>query len=141
MSFSKDLALGQIYEKKLVEIMKFKDYEIMQGKFKEYDIIVKDNKIRRYEVKCDRLAIKTGNICIEYKCNGVLSGISTTTSHYYAYFILNGEDYELYIIPTSRIIKNIDRCLYNRRISGGDNYKSQFYLFSKNVFKDYKINL
>lgn len=137
MTFKKDLKFGQQYEMLFCEIMGFTDYQISTGKFKEYDII--NNNIK-YEVKCDRLAAKTGNVAIEYECFNKPSGITTTQADYYVYFILNGQDYDLFVIPVNDIkeyIKNNSQKYKN--VSGGDFSKSKMYLIKINEFTEYKI--
>jgi hypothetical protein len=134
--FFTDLAFGNSYERRLVEMLKLTDYEIVKGCVKDYDII--DNGTRlTYEVKADRNTIKTGNICIEYECNGKPSGITTTRADYIAYFEVEGK---LYIIPTIRIIECINKQQYHRRINCGDGYKSRCYLFDKTLFTEYITN-
>ena len=59
---------------------------ISQGKFKEYDII---NENTKYEIKCDRWTMISGNIAIEHSCFGKPSGIETTESDFYIYYVLN----------------------------------------------------
>ncbi len=81
---------------------------------KEYDIIVKYNAQTsieletKYEIKADRLSYKTGNVCIEIANCGRPSGITSTKSDYWGYFVI--KDYDLYLIPNSKkwfIQKNI----------------------------------
>jgi hypothetical protein len=142
-NFTNDLKFGNKYEEELLKHLRYDSYEIMKGYFKPYDIIIKDNyKEYKIEVKSDRLTHKTGNICIESECNGKQSGISTTEADAWAYFEVVNDDkmeYNLYIIPTNIIKKAIKNIKYSRCLKGGDNYKSKFYLFNKNIFDKYLI--
>ena len=105
MSFNSDLAFGNIYEKKLVEIIPNESYLIKEGYFPDYDIEITNNNIMvTYEVKADRYTYKTNNIAIEFEFNNSPSGIATTTSDFYAYFVIKPYNlFELYIIPTNII--------------------------------------
>ena len=143
MSFNLDLEFGNIYEKKLVDIIPNDSYIIKEGYFPYYDVeITKDNIITKYEVKADRNTYKTGNIAIEYKCKGIPSGISKTQADYYAYYIVKPYNiFELYIIPTDIIKNKINSNEYKRIIFGGDNKNSEMYIFSLELFEEYKINV
>ena len=140
-TFQNDLKFGERFEQELINFMKWQGAEYSKGA-KEYDIIVpkEGGEIDIYEVKADRLAFRTGNMCIEYECNGKASGICTTKANYWAYFIVfPGAGYELYLIPTYKIIKRIKNKRYARVCKGGDYGRSLFYLFPKDEFKNYKI--
>jgi hypothetical protein len=140
MTFKEDLNFGEKYQKELIKVLKPKNYEISKGLFKDYDIIINDTITIYYEVKADRIAYKTNNICIEYRCNNKNSGLSTTKADYYAYFIINpNEDYELYIIPVVDLVQMVKEKKYKKNMNGGDGKKSSFYIFSKELFKEYII--
>jgi len=136
--FLNDLSFGKKYESILASYLQpfYININKIEGKFKDYDIIC-DNKIK-YEVKSDRLSIKTGNLAIEFMCNNKESGITSTQSDYYAYFIIKSpDDYDLYIIPTNDIKDKIKEKQYKKIVKGGDAWRSQMYLFDLSIFKDY----
>ena len=139
MGFKADLEFGQQYEIKLLNYITYSTYQISTGKFKHYDLLI-DNTIK-YEVKADRMAKKTGNICIEYECNNKPSGITTTESNYYAYFIEGIGDDEpiLYIIPTDIIRHEIKNKTYKRECKGGNGYRAKLYLFKLECFNNYIV--
>jgi len=140
--FEKDLERGQLYELKLLEHIKFVDFERPLGNFKEYDILIKkkNNKTITYEVKADRLIYNTDNICIEYECFNKPSGISTSTAKYWAIFeVKNDKKYRLYRIPTKKIREYIKNNYYLRDVKGGDFGASRMYLFDKHFFDEYII--
>ena len=143
MSFAQDLAFGQKYERELISVLKLEGARLAEKKCKEYDVInpLEDGTLEYYEVKSDRLAHKTGNIAIEFMYKGQPSGILTTKAHYWSYFIIfpSGE-FDLYVIPTAKIIKKINNVRFSKIINGGDRNASQCYLFPKAVFEKYKIN-
>lgn len=137
--FYNDLEFGQKYELLLTQLIVNDGYQ--QFKNKDYDIMLKNgDEIVYYEVKADKITKNTGNICIEFQCNNKCSGISTTKANYYAYFeVLDDDKYNLYKIPVQKIKKRINEKKYKRIWFGGDNKKSKFYLFNKEIFKKYLI--
>jgi len=98
--FKYDLKLGQIKEKELANILSFKTIE----------------------VKHDLIALKTGNVFVEYSSRGKLSGISTTQSDYYCFCF--GESF--HIIETETL-KDRCRCFLKteRDVLGGDSNSSK----------------
>ncbi|NCP98481.1 hypothetical protein GW820_06385 [archaeon] len=140
MGFKSDLELGNAYEIEFLKYIEYDKYLIMKGNFKPYDIeIYKDNIKTKYEVKCDRIANRTGNLCIEYICNNKGSGITTTEADYWVYFIIKENDtYDYYKIPTEEIKLSIASKKYFTTMKGGDGYKSNFYLFKYALFEKYK---
>ena len=94
--FKYDLKIGQLGEKHLSNIL--------------------HNK--KIEVKTDFKAMETGNVFVEYKSRGKLSGISTSESDYYAFIISN----EQMVLIEKEKLKNICRKYLNtlRDTKGGD---------------------
>jgi hypothetical protein len=145
-NFKADLEFGEKYQVELLKhLPEYEKYEMAEGYFKDYDLKIYKKKgleliEKTYEVKADRFGYKTGNICIEHKCSNKPSGINTTTANYWAIFIVNHDEYELYIIPTKRIITKIENKEFKRdlKLAGG---KTDCYLFDKTVFDKYKINI
>ena len=89
-------------------LLKSWDLNLMNTKqkkaIKEYDIIVKQNgNETKYEIKADRLSYKTRNVCIEIAYKGQPSGITSTASDYWGYFVIKSEGYDLYLIPTDEL--------------------------------------
>ena len=136
--FITDLKLGQEYELKALQLFDYKSYEQSKGNFKKYDLklITKDDTIILVEVKCDRLAERTGNIAIEYMCNNKYSGIKTTDADYYVYFIIGTDT--VYKIPTLELL---DICMDCKIVSGGDRMRSKMYLVPMNQLDRYIYNL
>lgn len=133
--FRQDLDLGEAYQREFLAI-KGGGY-MVQGCFKPYDVIVEGVK---YEVKCDRMTRKTGNVVIEFECNNVGSGITTTEADYWVYFVLESPEEYLYYyeIPVSVIRRMIIDGKFHRCVSGGDGHRSHMYLFNESLFSDYK---
>jgi hypothetical protein len=142
-NFKNDLKFGEKYEYLLKNhLYNIKHFEKIEGKFSDYDIKTIDNNdnIICYEVKADKLAYKTNNIAIEYMSYNKQSGINVTTADYWAYFIINNNKYDLYIIPTNIIKDKINDKLYKLDCIGGEFKKSRLYIFSLNLFEEYKID-
>jgi hypothetical protein len=148
--FISDLKLGQKYEQKLLELIPYDTYTHKVGYSKKKDIkedgfnknydltIVKDNIITKYEVKSDRRAINTLNIAIEFECRNKPSGIMTTESDIYAYFIIKpNELFDLYLIPVEDLKNMITEKKYKRLVKGGDGYLSKMYLMNLSNFQQY----
>ncbi len=134
MKFQSDLKFGQIYEKELIKIMGFQTYKHETSKaIKEYDTIVKYNAQTsiefetKYEIKADRLSYKTRNDCIEITNCGRPSGITSTKSDYWGYFVIKPDGYDLYLIPTEELKEMINPKIY-KVIRGGDGKKSELIL-------------
>jgi hypothetical protein len=140
--FKKLLEFGKKYESELLKYINYDKYKISDKS--AYDIkCYKNDKFTKYEVKADKWANISGNICIEYKSNNILSGISITQAKYYAIFQLINETsnkYILYVIPTKKIKEMIQNKLYHRDLKCGYNGLSQCYLFKTNLFNTYIVN-
>jgi len=127
--FKKTLAFGNSYEEILKELIPHQ--ECIQSIKGEFDLILDGVK---YEVKADRFMFKTNNVLIEYESNKKASGISITEADYYAIFEIDGDKYELYLVPVNEIKQLIKEKMYKRKISCGYNKLSQCYLFDKIYF-------
>ena len=144
MNFRNDLKFGQIYEREFIKVMGLKSYEIdheTNKAIKEYDIIVRQNGIEtKYEIKADRLSSKTGNVCIEIAYKGQPSGITTTASDYWGYFVIKSEGYDLYLIPTDELKQMIfSKPNQYKSIRGGDNKNSDLILISLKELDKYIV--
>jgi len=132
MVFFNDLKEGKKIEDEMIMIFSNKDSIVIKApnkQFYDYDFIIDDIK---YECKFDKLASKTGNICIEFECNSKPSGISTTQSKYY---IIKTND-NIYKIKVKKIKKIIDNNNF-KIVNGGDGYRSKMYLIDKSYFEKY----
>lgn len=94
------------------------------GESRVLDILSGANKI---EVKSDTIAHITGNIAVEFRCNGKPSGISTTMADYWAFVLLGGQI--VYFIEVNRL-KELARLHYRKHGStkGGDYHLSEMIL-------------
>lgn len=105
--FDLDLAYGQVFEKKVADILG-------------------NSKI---EVKTEKDKWKTtGNIVIEFESRGKPSGIITTESDFWFHILaLDDVLVSILVIPTSRLRKYID-VNKPRVVRGGDDMTSKLYL-------------
>lgn len=76
MSFAADLQFGQEAEARVAEYFRQQGYDVEQSK--GYDKAKDMTLEKKVEVKYDRLAVRTGNIAIEVRYKGLLSGLSST---------------------------------------------------------------
>ena len=137
-TFNSDLVFGQRFEHELLDWLPnhenahFPEAGLHSG----FDLTIDGYT---FEVKSDRMAAKTGNLCIEHR-NGVCpSGINATTADYWALFIIvNGNAERLYVIPTIAL-KNIIRKFKPRSVFGGDYKKTQMYLIPEKLFSQYRV--
>lgn len=105
--FDLDLAYGQVFEKKVADILG-------------------NSKI---EVKTEKDKWKqTGNIVIEYESRGKPSGIITTDADYWLHNLAMGDDIVLsFLLKVSTLRKYIAQ--HNpRSVRGGDDMTSKLYL-------------
>jgi len=140
MSFTEDLAFGKNYEKLATEYFESDIVEHAPNKrFKPYDFkVFENNKWIKVEVKSDRMTKETGNICIEFKCSNKPSGITTTESDYYIYFVVGTDDvYKIQTEDIRAIIKNNKF----RTCKGGDFGRSEFYLIPRKYFEEYLVKV
>ena len=93
-----------------------------------FDILFEDDErnVVTYEVKTDLFEKNwdedgTGNMAIEYKCRGKKSGIRKTKAMYFAYYIPNVRDKQLWVIEVEDL-KNLLKTCVSKRVSGGETY-------------------
>lgn len=96
-------------------------YDLKIGQLKEEELgnILNDKTV---EVKYDLMALKTGNVYVEYESRGKKSGISTTKADYYCFVL----DNTLHMIETG-LLKDRCRKYINtiRDSRGGDSNSSR----------------
>lgn len=131
--FQEDLKFGNAYEIKALDYLKFDKYEIKQGYYKQYDIILDDTT--KVEVKAEKLAGITGNIAIEYSCSGRPSGILTTEADLWVHFIVYDAYADCYVIPIQDLRNIVKNC---RMVNGGDGMRAKMYLVNKSLIQQYK---
>jgi hypothetical protein len=103
------------------------------GESRVLDLLNGANKV---EVKTDTMAQRTGNIAVEFRCNGKPSGISTTEADYWAFVVLGGR--VIYFIEVNRL-KQLAREEYkiSGSVKGGDYHLSEMILIPiKNLIQN-----
>lgn len=142
MTFISDLKFGQYYEALASQYYNNIGYNIIieSDNKKEYDFIIENDKKETFkiEVKADRNAFKTNNICIEFMCSCVNSGINSTTAIFWVYYVIkhNKDNYNMYIIPTKYIKELIKNKKYHKIIKPRYG-KSKCYLFKIELFNNF----
>lgn len=111
-NFDIDLKFGEVYEEFLKELLKAKD---------------------KIEVKTERDKwVGTGNIAIEYKCRGKLSGISVTKADWWVHILtLKGEVVAMFWLPVKNLKSMCKTMLDDNRVKkvkGGDDNASEMLL-------------
>lgn len=139
MVWAEDLALGKKFELVYFENELIEEQQIYQseGLCKGWDLETFAGT--RYEVKACRRWRSTGNMLVEFACNKKDSGISTTSSDYWAFYQLGINDQWIKVItvPTS-VIKDIIRTKkYHSYFYGAEYKKSDFFLFKESALNGY----
>jgi len=111
--------------------------EIVENHDKKHDLSFSINgKTYTMEIKQDFMFEKTGNVAIEFKSRGKLSGVSSSTANFWCYILKD----KLYISPLVNVREKLNKYLFSKEIrvvSGGDNRSSQLLLIPLDKF--YKI--
>jgi len=132
------LESAKIYEMETLKYLDYDDFEFNNDY--RYDIhIIKDDKVTLIEVKSEKRASETGNICIEYSCRGKPSGITTTQAHYYYCYVIYADRYRLFKIPVLELKEMIRDKLFIRSCNGGDEMASKLYLFTIKSIEKFEI--
>jgi hypothetical protein len=138
MAFALDLPFGKRYEKLAVEMLGDGDVEMAPDyAFSDWDF---RHGNLAYEVKADRRASSTGNLCFEYEHTGVPSGISISKADEWIVFIIRPgsagcDGHRSYKIPLSRIREVCAEPGTRRASCDGGN--SRFYLVPVSRFSEF----
>tara|TARA_R100000808_G_scaffold2414_2_gene9658 strand:+ start:301 stop:807 length:507 start_codon:yes stop_codon:yes gene_type:complete len=129
-NFEKDLADGHKGEEAVrhfVETVMHKKW-IKYNDDANYDILFQNEYEEpvTFEVKTDLWEKNmdsggSGNMVIEYKCRGKKSGIRKTKATYFAYYIPNIRDRQLWVITVENLKKLIKNNRF-KRVNGGETY-------------------
>lgn len=129
------LPIGKEGEIKVAEDLTELGYTINQTQGKHnYDLsaTTKSGRLVKVEIKTDLLGHITGNVGIEFKQNGKPSGIETTESDIWAWY-LKGINH-IYYFDTSIVKSFITNELYH---SKKETINSHYYLISISKIKEY----
>ena len=119
-------------------------FEKTQGNNSDYDIkatYIKTGKSTFIEVKADKKTHGSGNVVIEFNCNGKDSGVYSSKSEKYCYQILRPFTIEQLWIPTDKLREFVRANLAGEHgprykvIQGGDGNRSRMLLIELNTFK------
>ena len=131
-SFKEDLEIGRIAEEYILKRIKRKypKAKIMEGYFKEYDIIIPEIN-QSVEVKQDKKSLYTGNYVVEVSFNGKPSALSTTTADWWVFY--DGEC-EVWIKP-DYIWKAVKGLPIREFVGNGDSKSKNAYLCPKEYIR------
>jgi hypothetical protein len=139
MGFTEDLQYGEEWERTAIAKLHADTIRKMDGKFLYFDyIIYKNSIIELIEVKTDRYCIKSGNIAIEFKCNGKDSGITTSKADFWL-IVVPEETPVYYYIPTKILKDYIYKEYYTTIKTGGDGNRAFLYLFHRSIFTPFLL--
>lgn len=121
--FKYDLAIGELYESELSNILNNQNIEI----------------------KTDLYYQKSGNVFIEFKSRNKPSGISTTMADYFCFILPIEQNKSIHLFQTECLKKAIKLALKENKakiIKGGDDMTSEGVLIKFSILNDYikKIN-
>jgi len=141
-TFNDDLKFGQVYELLALKYIHYDSYTQPRGYYPGFDIETYKNGIRtRYEVKSDTVSWDFGSILIEYANGYKKSGIQTSQSDHYIYFLINPripEEFRVFIIPTTELKKLCQRSDV-KTIECGHRKKSKCYLINLTDIRFYEV--
>ena len=131
-SFKEDLEEGKVVEEYILSGIKKKypQAKIMEGYFKEYDIIIPEIN-QTVEVKSDKKSLETGNYVVEISFNGKPSALSTTTADWWVFY---DSVCEVWIKP-DYIWKAVEGLPIREFVGKGDSKPKKAYLCPKEYIK------
>lgn len=144
--FNKDLKFGLDGENLIINYLAGKGLKFINDskslnseyqEYKKFDLLFKNKKgdYIRFEVKSDKFR-DTGNLAVEKSCNGIESGIKTTSADYWVYFYPNLTKDNIWTIKT-KDLKNLIKDNQFHIASGGDNNKVRLYIFNRHDFREH----
>lgn len=139
MTFQSCLQRGLKYETEALKYFDVAEFNQSIGCVKEYDLEIthSDGKVTLVEVKADFLCQKTGNVALEWQCNGQPSGLTATFADVWVIFVVRGTQHDCYIVPIHELTPIANRC---RSVYGGDGGRAQMHLVPVDMLAKYKKN-
>lgn len=141
MGFKKDKEVGNKAENIVFELLKSFGLSPVYNESKNRDElkgwdIEADGK--KYEVKYDVMAKKTGNLAIEYfnPKTGKPSGIMSTCSDFWIYVVDCGEKYLIYVVSVNKLKNFIDNTKPHRIVEVGGDKNASLMLYKKECILD-----
>ena len=132
MSFKEDLKAGKVIEEYILERIqeKYPKAKIMEGYFKEYDIIIPEIN-KTVEVKSDVKSLHTGNYVVEIAFDGKESALSTTKADWWVFY---DSECEVWIKPDNiwRAVKGLEMREF---VGKGDEKSKTAYLCPKEYIR------
>ncbi|MBC8437051.1 hypothetical protein H8D85_01860 [bacterium] len=147
--FNKDLEYGRDGEMVIGLYLSMQGMQIIEGVSKDfynpdYDLLMyspKHDKNLKFEVKTDNYVsdeLDTGNIAIEIMYKGKSSGLSSTKSDWWVYYMPNISSNNVWMMQVDKlrdlIKKNIKRL---KVVMGGDDNQSKLVLIPRKEYSRY----
>lgn len=125
-TFRGDLNIGREWENLVVIVLQSLGFEYLDSPYTDdYDVEMKYNEdIATFEIKTDFK--RTGNIVIEFECNGEPSGISKSLAKFWCFVF--PYDWQLWIIRAENLK---ELCIAGDVVIGGYKARSKLYKFDK----------
>lgn len=143
-NFENDLEIGRKRERELASILLTSNKPIDKIEFappkKFYDWDLKITSLGRettYEVKQDFKGQYTGNVALEYECDGKPSGISTSKSDYY---VICPREWEFYFQSRPVLLSKLMEAWF-KGVMWGDGNKSKMFLITPERIPEFFIRL
>lgn len=111
------------------KISKLKKWDLRFGCYTDLDRVNYYDKFD-VEVKTDGFVIKNDNLIFEKSCNGKKSGVFSTESKYFVYFLPLYTKDNFYIIPSIKLIEILKD--FNTHIISGGDYNSNTLMYKIN---------
>lgn len=135
MTFHSDLEKGNLWENVAILILQSLGYRYIDRCYDgAFDIEMESNGIfKTFEIKTD--FTRTGNLVVEFKCNGEQSGIEKSEAETWCFIFPH--DWQIWIIEADKLKK---LCFTANTVDGGDKGRSKMYLFKKmDVVSNFRV--
>lgn len=139
-NFEKDLNRSKLVEMEVIKLLenKFGWERIKENNDIRYDVRfnMPNVGVIDVEIKEDLECYSTGNVALEFECNGKPSGINATIANLYVYVIHCSDNVKRYILLSSNRLKEaVKNQKYISIAYAGVNWnKSRVYLFERDYF-------
>lgn len=149
INFEKDLEFGREGERIIGVYLSLQGMKVIEGLSKDYynpdyDLLMyspKHDKNLKMEVKTDNYICDkndTGNIAVEIMYKNKPSGISTTKSDWFMYYMPKISSNNLWMIEVSKLKELIKTNIKDlKTVMGGDNDDSKIVLIPRNKYSKY----
>jgi len=136
MTFYRSAKLGQSGEELVIKLLNNASLPAVKNddleKKYDYDVIFEYGKSKKtIEVKFDYMAVKTGNLCIEYHNSkkDQPSGIEATKADFWCQIILDGDNPTVWITSVVKLRAFLSSTTPHKTIKSGGDKNANLYLY------------